>query len=1178
MGDLQSEASGSDSENECLPVERRAVVVGPSTDDADDAETEEPRDPLADYDDDETCVELMHARLTTLSDLELERFTSLEYLGLRQNLIVDMSLVSTLSPTLRDLDLYDNRIKRITGLDASPSLQSLDLSFNKIRTIENLDALQDLKELFLVSNRIHVIENLSALRSLTYLELGANRIRTIQGLDELTELEQLFLGKNKISRLENLSSLKKLRVLSIQSNRIVAIEGLEELTNLEELYLSHNGISEISGLDANTKLTILDVTSNQLTRLSNITHLQVLEDLWASGNQLTQFDNIEAECAVLPELRTVYFEFNPVQRTQPANYRRKLMLALPQITQIDATKCRSEPSMTFVFGKLGKDEEPTVQSPTKQTVHSTVKSTGSVAETQAEMPADFVCSTRFADHFWSTDERCISVLMHKLKSAKQTCTDILHMATQRAQMEEDLGKRMAKLARAGLGTEEVGETKAALRTVRAEMESTARVHTDLAKQIRTEIERPLSAFISDQRAKRRAQTSVIQKTEGDRNTLRSQLRKLQDKRRTDTKRVGDLDLQVNGLQGSGDPKLRAKLERAQMQQRSTESEYTDVRERLKEADAQWYNVWRSACDVFQILEEERVEQLKTTLWAYTNLVSACCVADDESMERIRQDLEKISVADDISEFIRTFGTGAPDPGLTRASTQESGDRTSKAETSDDEGPAHGSAVPVPTSHSAQGNAQSNAMNSMGPNNAMNTVGSNSNAMNTVGSNSQSMNTLNSSSSYNAPNGNMRSVNGTARSGSIATARPQTQESMHQRPVSMHAQASVQPMMNGHSPGWNGRPTSAMHGAAPDASYRRASNNDMYGMANGMQMQPQQQPQFVQRTNSQMAMRGPETPPGYVYVNNMDPRAPSSMSAYRANGGTNSPVPMASQPPSNMNAYRASGNAQMANQQRPGTPSQMDAYGVPRMESPRSRAGTFNAPAHTGTFGTLTGTAQMQPFAGHGSGSAPGSPYQQQPSSRPSSAMGGAQISGSPHMGNARPVSVMQQPQYVMQQPYRAATPVQQQPQYVPMSRPPTQMSHSPVPQMHPQMGAPSPHMHQRAPSVMGGAYSMPPSQQPPQPQQQPHMMQQRSMSRVEQSGNSVSESGKEILFYVKVLYDYDADNGKELTIREGDVISVLAVSADGWWEGEMTDRRTGRPIQGTFPSNFTDPISNLISQ
>ncbi|KAJ2671962.1 Protein phosphatase 1 regulatory subunit 7, partial [Coemansia sp. RSA 1085] len=141
--------------------------------------------------------------------------------------------------------------------------------------------------------------------------------------------------------LQNLSSLKKLRVLSIQSNRIVKIEGLDELTNLEELYLSHNGIQQVEGLDSNSKLTILDITSNRLTRLANIGHLQHLEDLWASGNQLDSFENIEAECAPLSQLRTVYFEFNPLQRAQPANYRRKLMMSLPQITQIDATMCRT---------------------------------------------------------------------------------------------------------------------------------------------------------------------------------------------------------------------------------------------------------------------------------------------------------------------------------------------------------------------------------------------------------------------------------------------------------------------------------------------------------------------------------------------------------------------------------------------------------------------------------------------------------------------------------------------------------------------------------------------------------------------------------------------------------------------------------------------------------------------
>ncbi|KAJ2803987.1 formin-binding protein [Coemansia guatemalensis] len=836
--------------------------------------------------------------------------------------------------------------------------------------------------------------------------------------------------------------------------------------------------------------------------------------------------------------------------------------------------------------------------------HGTTKSTAgaSVADTTSEMPADFVCSERFADNFWSTDERCISVLMHKLKSAKQTCTDVLQMVATRASLEEDLGKRLNKLSRSGLGSEEVGGIKDALRTMRAEMETNAKAHLDLAKQLRAEIEKPLSTFIADQRTKRRAQTTVIQKTEADRNTLRSQVRKLQDKRRSDTKKVGDLELQANGLQGMGDPKLRTKLERAQAQQRSTESEYVDVRKRLKEADQQWFNVWRSACDVFQVLEEERVEYLKTVLWSYTNLVSSCCVTDDESMERIRQDLEKIDVASDIAAFIQNFGTGSPDPELAKAAgVGDSNSDTVSRNKQQHNRNGSDTEDTVRDDRSTRGHSQGNSYQNAGA------TGSAIPAPSATSSSPygipQASNTMNSVS-----------TSGTARSGSILAhpvSRPQTQESFRahsqqqqqqQRPASLHSAAGgvaappmQQHMVNG-SPNWPGRPTSSMQQGHPtDNGYRRASNNDMYAMAGAGQMPPQQQ--YIQRTNSQAGMRPADQPPTYVgaangmYGNVVDPRAPSSMGVYRG-AGTSSPV-MAPLPPQQQ-------------QQRSATPNQMSdmngAYPMqhpPRMGSPRSRASTYNGPqAHTGHFGTLTANAQMhpspqQPFAGggHQPNSAPGSPYQQpigNSGSRPVSAAGmhSGSPSGMPGMGNvgARPVSAMQNSHYAMAAgppppqaasaaAYRSNTPVQQSPQYManPMSRPPTQMSHSPVPQMHPQMApaaAPSPQMHQRAPSVMSGGYAMPPQMMQPQ--------QQRPMSRVEQN-NSVTESGKEILFYVKVLYDYDAENDKELSIKEGDVISVLAVSADGWWEGEMTDRRTGRPIQGTFPSNFTDPIANLIS-
>ncbi|KAJ1903810.1 formin-binding protein [Coemansia sp. IMI 209127] len=745
---------------------------------------------------------------------------------------------------------------------------------------------------------------------------------------------------------------------------------------------------------------------------------------------------------------------------------------------------------SFVFNKLGGGNKDQQQHPSVGTADAIDAGTLKSNATAPEMHAEFVSSERFADNFWSADERCISVLMHKLKNAKQTCSDILQMVQARAQMEEDLGKKLAKQSRAGLGCEEVGSIKDALRTIRTELERNSKSHLDLARQLRAEIEKPLATFIADQRTKRRAQTTVIQKTEGDRNALRSQVRKLQDKRRVDTKKVGDLDLQVNGLQGVGDPKLRSKLDRAQMQQKATENEWVDVRARLKEADQQWRNVWRAACDVFQVLEEERIEYLKTSLWTYTNLVSSTCVSDDESMESIRQDLEKISVADDISVFIGTFGTGPSDDKPADKSVENrpsSSTITSNTVTS--AAPSHqsqvsSSAIPAP----AQAPPPIQPQPQLQPD-----LHAYANRSTTPQPDLQAY--ANRSATPQSLHGHYQQPILNA-----AAPPPQQQQQQQQRPVSMHASPQNQHLFGwGGGAGGNSRPASSMQGTitADQDLYRRASNNDMYAY-------------------------------------NVDPRAASSMSGVVYNRAE-SPALIPQQ-------------QQMQQQQQQQMP--------PRMGSPRSRASTYNsisAGTATGNFGTLTGHTQMQAFGAiqtpppqqqqnhhHASNSAPGSPMHIE---RPMSSA----MYHHPH----RSVTPVQQQQQQQQQ----QQPSPQQQQYM-MNRPPTQMSHSPV--LHGGMVQPM----QRAPSVMANGY----------PIQQQHIQPLQPTQK-----SQVSESGKEILFYVKVLYDYNAENAKELSIREGDVISVLAVSVDGWWEGERTDRNTGRSIQGIFPSNFSDPIANFIA-
>lgn len=144
---------------------------------------------------------------------------------------------------------------------------------------------------------------------------------------------------------QNVSHLSNLKILDLKSNRLPRISGLSDLPNLEELYVSHNVLTEISGLDNNTNLHTLDISNNQITHLTHIGHLEHLKELWASSNLLSSFEAVENELAELKDLTTVYFEMNPLQLRNPALYRNKVKLALPQIQQIDASMLCSKPTV-----------------------------------------------------------------------------------------------------------------------------------------------------------------------------------------------------------------------------------------------------------------------------------------------------------------------------------------------------------------------------------------------------------------------------------------------------------------------------------------------------------------------------------------------------------------------------------------------------------------------------------------------------------------------------------------------------------------------------------------------------------------------------------------------------------------------------------------------------------------
>lgn len=82
------------------------------------------------------------------------------------------------------------------------------------------------------------------------------------------------------------------------------------------------------------------------------------------------------------------------------------------------------------------------------------------------------------------------------------------------------------------------------------------------------------------------------------------------------------------VMGQEERKNKAKLEKTQIQMASNSQEYEAAVKQLEETTGRWNKEWKSACDKFQDLEEERLDFTKSSLWTYANIASTVCVSDD----------------------------------------------------------------------------------------------------------------------------------------------------------------------------------------------------------------------------------------------------------------------------------------------------------------------------------------------------------------------------------------------------------------------------------------------------------------------------------------------------------------------------------------------------------------------
>jgi len=233
----------------------------------------------------------------------------------------------------------------------------------------------------------------------------------------------------------------------------------------------------------------------------------------------------------------------------------------------------------------------------------------------------------------------------------------------RAQIEDDYARKLLNLARKPLGSSEAGTLRMSLDVVRGEVECMGKAHQNIAQQMKSELEEPLSAFAGGIKERRKIVQSGIEKLLKTKTQQTTTVNKARDKYEQDCLKIKGYLAQGHMVMGQEERKNKAKLEKTQIQLSTTSNEYEAAVKILEETTGRWNREWKAACDKFQDLEEERVDYMKSSLWSFANIASTVCVNDDASCEKVRLSLEDCDVEKDVMTFIKEQGTGQeiPDP-------------------------------------------------------------------------------------------------------------------------------------------------------------------------------------------------------------------------------------------------------------------------------------------------------------------------------------------------------------------------------------------------------------------------------------------------------------------------------------------------------------------------------------
>lgn len=153
---------------------------------------------------------------------------------------------------VKELNLRDNQLVAVDEKLASfETLEGLDLSFNHLEHLPpGIPSLPHLRKLNLSNNELKTMIGLDQLTKLEILELNHNLLEILpsNGWGALVELKALYVNNNLLKLLPDngWEALTKLETLDLKGNQLLYLpESIAQLPALKNLHLAHNCLRDI---------------------------------------------------------------------------------------------------------------------------------------------------------------------------------------------------------------------------------------------------------------------------------------------------------------------------------------------------------------------------------------------------------------------------------------------------------------------------------------------------------------------------------------------------------------------------------------------------------------------------------------------------------------------------------------------------------------------------------------------------------------------------------------------------------------------------------------------------------------------------------------------------------------------------------------------------------------------